>query len=280
MPQQLSQAEAERFGRDGVLFPVSVMERDEVDDRLRRLEEIESRMAGRLPPAMNLKSHLLVPWIWDLVHDPRIVDSVESLLGPDILCWGTSFFNKQAHSPDYVPWHQDATYWGLSAPVAVTAWVALTPSVPENGCMRVVPGTHSRQLAHADNLGAANMLARQEELVVAVDEDEAVDVVLEPGQMSLHHVLIVHGSKPNGSDLRRVGLAIRYIAGHVETVGDRNWAALVRGRDHGHFDLEQEPQGEFDPGAMARHAAILRRSMKVVFREARRDRSSRGAHPR
>lgn len=275
MAEVLSEAQVERFAQDGFVFPIPVMTPDEAGDRLRRLEAIEGGMAGRLPPAMNLKSHLLVPWLWDLVHDPRIVDPVERLLGSDILCWGTSFFNKQPNTADYVPWHQDATYWGLSAPRAVTAWVALTPSAPVNGCMRVVPGTHQHQLAHGDNFSDTNMLARQEEVLVEVDEREAVDVILAPGEMSLHDVLIVHGSNPNTSSQRRVGYAIRYIAGDLETVGERNWAALVRGRDHGHFELEERPESEFDPAAMRRHTAILRRSMKVIFRGARQTRASR-----
>src|SRR5690606_27237881 len=113
---------------------------------------------------------------------------------------------------------------------------------PESGCMRVVPGTHTTQLSHKDSFAETNMLSRGQEVQADVDEAEAVDVVLAPGQMSLHHVLLIHGSEPNRAQHRRVGLAIRYIAGHVsQTSGVRDTAAWVRGRDHGHFDLEQAP---------------------------------------
>jgi hypothetical protein len=267
MPQQLTETEVQAFTRDGILFPMPVFERDEIGDRLSRLETIETRMAGRLPPAMNVKSHLLIPWLWDMVHDPRIVERVASLLGPDILCWAAGFFSKAGASSDFVAWHQDTTYWGLSSSQALTAWIAFTPSNADNGCMRVVPGRHHRPLSHREHSAAANMLARQEELEEVVNENDAIDVVLAPGEMSLHDGLAVHGSRPNSSGSRRVGFAIRYIAGHLETVGHRSCATLVRGRDHGHFDLEQRPEGEFDAAALAHHGASLRRWMKLVFRD-------------
>ena len=94
----------------------------------------------------------------------------------------------------------------------VTAWVALSPSTPESGCMRVVPGTHKREVVpHQDTFGAQNMLSRGQEIAVEVDEDHAVDLVLQPGQMSLHHVKIFHGSRQNRAKDRRLGFAIRYL---------------------------------------------------------------------
>jgi non-haem Fe2+, alpha-ketoglutarate-dependent halogenase len=270
MPRQLRDAEVERFRRDGILFPIDAFPADEIAEQRRRLEAIEAREGGRLSRATNQKIHLLVPWLWDMVHDARVLDPVEDLLGPDLLCWGSGFFTKGAHDPDYVSWHQDATYWGLSSPDVVTAWVAFTPSVVENGCMRVVPGSHTKQLAHADSFAAGNMLSRGQEVAAKVDEKDAVDVVLKPGQMSLHHVLIIHGSEPNRADFRRAGYAIRYVAGHVrQVVGDRDSATLVRGRDHGHFDLEERPEGEFHPAAVARHTAILKRQEGILYAGAK-----------
>jgi ectoine hydroxylase-related dioxygenase (phytanoyl-CoA dioxygenase family) len=139
----------------------------------------------------------LLAWVNDIIRDPRVLDPVESLLGPDILCWASGFFAKQPGDGTFISWHQDATYWGLSSPDVVTAWIALTPSTPESGCMRVVPGTHRAQIAHRDTFAKKNLLSRGQEIAAAVDEREAVDVVLAPGQMSLHHVLIVHGSNPS-----------------------------------------------------------------------------------
>jgi hypothetical protein len=264
------------FHRDGVLFPLPAFGFDEIERVKRRLRTIGRARAGRLPPALNLKPHLLVPSLWDMVHDPRILDPVQSLLGPDLLCWGSSFFDKAPGAPEHVHWHQDATYWGLARPDAVTAWVAFTPSVVENGCLRVVPGSHARQLPHEDSFDPDNMLPGGEKLSVAVDDASAWDVQLLPGETSLHHLLTVHGSRPNLSNGSRTGFAIRYIAGDIASAtGERGSATLVRGRDHGTFDLEREPEGELHPDAVRRHASVLRQATRIVAAEVRRTRPLR-----
>ena len=97
-------------------------------------------------------------------------------------------------------WHQDGTYWGLSSPDVITAWIALTPSTPQSGCMKVVPGTHRSQVPHQDTFAADNLLSRGQEIAVQVNPADAVEIVLAPGEMSLHHVLIFHGSEPNRAD--------------------------------------------------------------------------------
>jgi hypothetical protein len=276
MLKRLDQNAVEKFGRDGVLFPVRGLGPEEAAEALTRLERIEAKRAGRLPPASNAKPHLLIPWAWDIVHDPRILDPIEDLLGPDILCFATSFIIKNAADERYVAWHQDATYWGLSAPKAVTSWIALTPSTAENGCVRFMPGSHRTPLAHDNTRDAKNLLGRRERLVGDIDEAEAVSAVLGPGEMSLHDVLIVHGSDPNRSTSRRVGFSIRYIPADLRNVGsDRNSATLVRGRNLGNFELEQRPEGEFHPAAVARHTAVLRRTMSTIFATAERKLGSR-----
>jgi non-haem Fe2+, alpha-ketoglutarate-dependent halogenase len=274
----LSTDDIARFRREGFLAPLPVMSQAEMAVRLGWLQQLEAKRSGRLPPAQNVKSHLLIPWLWDLVHEARILDPVEDLLGPDILCWGAGFFDKRPGEPHHVTWHQDATYWGLSAPDAVTAWVALTPSTSDNGCMRVSPRSHGAQLAHVDTHDRTNMLPGRETVLAEIDEASAVDIVLAPGEMSLHHLLLVHGSHPNRSDRRRCGLAIRYIPAHLTSRrGPRGTATLVRGRDRGNFDLEQAPEAAFDPMAMARYTPILRRWMRGVFDEMSRNLDQSGA---
>jgi non-haem Fe2+, alpha-ketoglutarate-dependent halogenase len=263
---KLSETESGRFDRDGVVFPIRMFGDAEAGDWLARLEQIEARRAGRLPPASNAKPHLLIPWLWDIVHDERLVDAMEDILGPDILCYGSSFIIKNPGDEQYVPWHQDATYWGLSAPKAATAWIALTPSTAENGCVRMMPGTHREQLAHGNTRDPKNMLGRREKILVDVDENAAVDVTLAPGEISLHHPLIIHGSNPNRSQMRRVGFAVRYIPAENRPAGKRaNTVTHVRGRDFGHYDLERKPEGEFHPAAVARHTEIVRRGWDTIF---------------
>lgn len=269
--KRLTGQQVERFERDGIVFPVRVYRPEEMALRMDRLREIETRRAGRLPPALNAKAHLLIPWLWDMVHEPAVVDAVEDLLGPDLLCWGTSFISKSGPDARHVTWHQDATHWHLTEPRAVTAWVAFTHSGRDNGCVRVIPGTHREPLPHRDSGDRFNMLGMREEVATAIEAERAVDVVLEAGEMSLHHPLVVHGSEPNRSSLRRTGFAIRYIPACVAQIpGFRNSATLVRGRDHGHFDLEAAPEGLFHPAALRRHAQVLRRGMEVIFGTRRR----------
>jgi len=264
--KRLSDAQRERYQHEGVLFPLRVLEEHQAAEALSRFAKIESERAGRLPPSLNAKPHLLIPWAWDIVHDTRILDAVEDLLGPDILCWASSFVVKNARDGRYVAWHQDATYWGLSSPDAVTAWIALTPSTKQNGCVRFLSGTHRTARPHIDTRDSMNLLGRRESVAEVIDETSAIDAELRPGEASLHDALILHGSQPNQTDGRRIGFSVRYIPASVRHVGPgRNSATLVRGRDHGGFDLEVEPEGEFHPAAMARHKDVFRRAMSTIF---------------
>jgi non-haem Fe2+, alpha-ketoglutarate-dependent halogenase len=268
MTKVLNANQIDAFAREGAVFPVPVMDTAEIADCYRRLRALEAEHAGRLSPYVNFKPYLLVPWLWELIHDARILDPVQTLVGPDILCWEASFFSKEPGGPERVSWHQDATYWGLSENHGLTAWVAFTESNRENGCMRVVPGTHDRPLRHVNVRDATNMLPIGEEAQAEIDPDTIVDVVLAPGEMSLHHPMLLHGSEANHSAARRVGFSIRYISARVCQRGERGTATLVRGRDHGHFDLERSPESEFAPAARERHRVLFRRFMGIVKAES------------
>ncbi|MEI7445105.1 MAG: phytanoyl-CoA dioxygenase family protein [Burkholderiales bacterium] len=268
----LTDAQVAAYTRDGIQFPIDVMSPAEAAALRTRYEAAERAHGGRMPPRINQKPHLLYPWLAELVRHPRILDAVEDVIGPDILCWSAGFFAKNAHDPSYVSWHQDGTYWGLSTPDVITAWFALTPSTLANGCMQVVPGTQRAQVEHVDTFAESNLLSRGQEIQVEVRPEEKVAVELRAGQMSLHHVLIFHGSDANESDDRRIGFAIRYIPTHVRQInGPRESATLVRGEDrYGHFDLEPAPEAEMHPDAVARHAAIVDRQLAILYAGAAR----------
>lgn len=267
----------DRYHERGYLAPLRALPAAEMAGCRQRLEQAEAARGGRIGAVHNIKIHLLLPWIWDLVHDPRIVDPVAALLGPDVLCWASGFFDKRPGEPHHVPWHQDATYWNLTEPQALTAWIAFTASGPENGGLRVIPGSHRAPLRHRDTGDRTNMLPGREEIAVEVDEADAVDIALAPGEMSLHHLLMVHGSRANPAGERRCGLAIRYIAGHLGRArGARGTATLVRGRDHGGFALEQAPEGPFHPAAAARYRDIVRLWTRSVFDEIGHSRTEGG----
>lgn len=267
MAASLSARQIAGYRRDGILFPFRVMSEAEAAAAMRRLAAAEAREGGKLGRRSNQRPHLLLPWLNDLVRHPAILDAVESLIGPDILCWYSGFFAKGPGDGAYTSWHQDSTYWGLSSPDVVTAWVALTPSTPESGCMQVILGTHTQdQVPHRERFDDANMLNRGQEIAVEVDRARAVDVILQPGEMSLHHVRLFHGSEPNRSPHRRVGYAIRYIPTYVSQIGARTTASLVRGVDRfGHFDAEPVPAADFDPAAVAFHADSLDRVNATLY---------------
>ncbi|HEX2135598.1 MAG TPA: phytanoyl-CoA dioxygenase family protein [Microvirga sp.] len=264
----LSEAEIRRYHEQGYLFPIRVLSAEAAAGYRRRLEGAEAE-SDEIKRLLRNKPHLLLTFLDELVRHPAVLDAVEGVIGPNIFCWASSFFTKEPRTTDFISWHQDLTYWGLEPADIVTAWIALSPSTPESGCMRVVAGTHTQEVvAHKDTFGEHNMLSRGQEIAVEVDEDHAVDVVLQPGEMSLHHVKLFHGSKPNRSADRRIGFAVRYLPTYVrQTVGEKDSALLVRGVDaYGHFEHETPPAADLDPAALAHHKAVCERQAQILFR--------------
>jgi non-heme Fe2+,alpha-ketoglutarate-dependent halogenase len=268
MPKFLSEAQIARYRDEGYLAPIRIMDEAAALALRAELEAVEARMGGPLRGDLRHKSHLLFPFLADLVRHKLLLDAIEDVLGPDLLCWTTNFFIKEATNPAFVSWHQDSTYWGLSAPEVATAWVALTPSNAANGAMAVIPGTHKLdQIPHRDTFDRHNLLTRGQEVAVAVDETKAVALILDPGEMSLHHVRLVHGSPPNPSGDRRIGFAIRYIPTHIRQLEGEDSASLVRGADRfHHFAPEPRPEREMAPEMMALHKQIAERSAQILYR--------------
>jgi ectoine hydroxylase-related dioxygenase (phytanoyl-CoA dioxygenase family) len=169
---------------------------------------------------------------------------------------------KEPHSDSFVPWHQDATYFGLAPFEHVTAWVALTDSTPENGCVQIIPGSHTTgQRPHFDQPDPKAMLSRGQTLADTIDESRSVDLALSAGEVSFHHTLAFHRSGINCSGHRRIGIGVSYIPTRVRHVGStRLSASLVRGVDtYGHFDHEPAPVADEDAAALCAHADALAR---------------------
>lgn len=268
MKNALSEDARRQYRDDGYYFPARAMSPEEAAGYRQKLESFEASQGGKITGRMLHKLHLLLTWMDDLVRHPAILDAVEDLLGPNILCWQTAFFIKEAKDAGFVTWHQDSTYWGLSETDVATAWLALSPSSLESGAMRVLPGTHKwDQLTHTDSIDEKNLLTRGQSIDADIDDSKAVDLVLAPGDFSLHHVRLVHASEPNKSADRRIGLAIRYIAPHVHQVTDvPDSALLVRGEDsYGHFEAEQSPASDMHPDAVALHTRITKQREGFLY---------------
>ena len=264
----LTDGAVQRYRETGYLAPIQVLSTAEAASLRYRLETFEAG-AGPLAGKLRQKSHLLFTWLNDLIRHEKILDAVEDVIGPDILCWGSSFFIKEARNPSFVSWHQDSTYWGLDPADVVTAWIAFSDSTPENGAMRVMPGTHKlSQIPHNDTFRPENLLSRGQEIMVDVDESKADTLTLKAGEMSLHHVRLIHGSDPNPSEDRRIGFAIRYVPTYVrQTAGPRDTAMLVRGVDtFKHFDYEPRPKADMDPQAVAFHHRVVEETNQILYR--------------
>lgn len=267
MPKMLSEDAVQQYEQDGYTFPIRAMSAGDALHYRKCLEVYERETGGPISSNMRRKTHLLFRWANELVRHPIIVDAVEDILGPDILCWASNFFIKEANTPDFVAWHQDATYWGLSSNDVVTAWIALTDAPVESGAMKFLPGSHSQAvLEHRDTFDDHNLLTRGQEIAVDVPDDEGVYVPLKAGEFSLHHVLLVHGSESNTTNDRRIGLAIRYIPTHVRQLKADDTAMLVRGLDvHNYFEHEPDPVHDLDEAALAAHAKAINANVKTLY---------------
>lgn len=243
MPTPLTAAQVREYGSSGFLHPIGVLDAREVA-RYRRGYEQVAAMLGGAPRAVEMSQiHRFYAWAWELARHTSVLDAVEAVLGPDILLWSCQVFPKQAHDPGFVTMHQDGTYWGLEGGEVTTAWVALSPSTRKSGCMRLVPASHRASiLPHQDTFARDNLLTRGQEVQAEFDEAEVVDLELQPGEMSLHHVRAIHGSHRNRSDHPRIGFVSRYMTPEVRPLRPGQAAVLVRGEDRcGNWDLLQAP---------------------------------------
>jgi hypothetical protein len=155
----------------------------------------------------------------DLARDPDIVELVSGVLGEDMILWGCHVFCKPAVEGYETPWHQDGHYWPIRPLATCTAWVALEPSTVENGCLRVIPRSHADKRLH-EHLHEDRTDLTLNQRMAEVDESVAVDIELQPGEMSLHDVYMIHGARANTSGKRRTGAALRYMP--ATSVFERN----------------------------------------------------------
>jgi ectoine hydroxylase-related dioxygenase (phytanoyl-CoA dioxygenase family) len=198
-----------------------------------------------------------------------VLDAVESIIGPNLMIWGADFFIKEPHSPTRVSMHQDLTYWGFGETSnQVTAWIALSPSTVESGCVDLVKGSHKNPiLPHTDTQAEDNILSRGQEVAVDVTDEDRTHIILAPGQMSLHHGLAIHGSNPNSSNERRIGYAIRYINPDAQQQSARReYAMLARGVDRSQAFIHYAPPTSlFSDTSLALYEEIKQMQSKVLM---------------
>lgn len=255
MPRRLTNEQIRTYNDQGFIAPVDLLTPVEVTDARSKLDAYEASTGGPLSGPHRTGGHLLWTWVDELMRHERLLDAVEDLIGPNILCWNSIFWIKEAGSPSYVGWHQDINYWGLDNDDLVNVWIALSPANEASGCMQVLPGSHRETFEHDETYAADNMLTRGQDLAIDIGDREVATMALAPGQMSMHNVRLAHGSGPNTTDDRRIGLSLQYIPTRTrQTLIEKDSAALVRGSDeYGHFEIAPRPRHDFDPETVAFH---------------------------
>ncbi len=268
MPKILTQGQVDQFWKDGCIFSDP---RDERAGRARNPRPARSiREENRWPvegrPAAQVAPALLV--LGDLVRHDKVVDAIEDLYGANILCWTSNFFIKEANNPAFVSWHQDSTYWGTRPPRCRDRVDRIHREQQGQRRDGVHAGhPHQRPRSRTGIRSRRTISSRGQEVAVDVDESQSVTIELKPGEMSLHHVRLVHGSPPNPSSDRRIGFAIRYIPTSVGQVAGEDSATLVRGvDDYHHFELEPRPASDMDPSFVALHRRITERNAQILYR--------------
>jgi non-heme Fe2+,alpha-ketoglutarate-dependent halogenase len=216
---------------EGYLFPIDIMNAAEVTLNRTHFDEL-MKLLGDRPGSDHFKQlHLYQSWVYKLVTHEKILDIVESILGPNLLVHSSSFFCKYPYSDGFIPWHQDGVYWGLNKQDLCSVWLAISDSRVENGCMRVIPKSHKTKLEHFEQEDDKILLSSGLTLSNGVAEDEIVNIELKAGQISLHNQNIAHSSENNKTDSYRMGFAIRYINTEFKQTLPHFDVVLARGKD-------------------------------------------------
>ena len=232
--RRLNTAEIEQFHELGFVKSLPLLD----ENGIKTLQADFMKMVESTPKEVDIYRvnnwHKANRWFYELTRTPAILDYVEDLLGPDFFHWGGSFFIKFPHDETVVPWHQDAKYWPLEPRTTVTVWLAVFDSDTDNGCMRVIPGSHRWGDLHHNDLAEAknwekqdthqNSSAAEKSNYVlwqkvdskAFDEETAVDLTMQAGELSLHDDDLIHGSPGNKSDRLRAGITLRYSPTNVK----------------------------------------------------------------
>jgi non-heme Fe2+,alpha-ketoglutarate-dependent halogenase len=232
----LSSNQLKQYEDEGFVSPINIFSKEKANEIRNEIELIEKEIPGELDNSGRYNAHLISPLLDEVTHHPKILDAVQSLIGEDILVCGTTLFIKNPHEKGFVSYHQDAKYIGLEPHNWVTAWIAITDSNEYNGCMRMWSGSHKDNLKEHDQMFNEGNLLTRGQTVNNVPREETTPLILEAGQMSLHHPTVVHGSDLNKSNDRRIGFVIQsYIGTNVRQILGKNSVQLARGIDNYNF---------------------------------------------
>ena len=272
MPKVLTKQQIEQYHDEGFISPVRVISENEALSIKNQLEQVEADFPDEINAQSRNNLHLSFAFLDALAHNTIIVDAMEDLIGPDIALWASVMFIKEPSSKQYVSWHQDATYMGLDSIDFPTPWIALSPSNRDTGCMTMISGSHHSEIQiHKDTFAENNILTRGQ-VIPEVDKSKAIDLILEPGEMSIHHGAIIHGSQPNNSDQRRIGFSLQsYVPPSIKQVVGRNIWTHIRGekrQDNDGIELDR-PKYNMDPITVEQRRVAEENLSKILYKGAK-----------
>jgi hypothetical protein len=252
MPEILTQAQLDAFDRDGFIAPVDGVSPEQARAALDRIEAFESETGQEASRAIRVRAVLVLRCLYDLVRSPRVIGALRDILGPNVGLYLSGVWSKMPGGSKFVSWHQDGAYYAFDRHSSVTAWLALTDSTEEKGCIKVIPGSHREPVhAHDETYDPDNLLSRGQS-IRDIDPDKAVSMPLRAGQFSIHHEMTVHGSTANLGSSRRLGISFSCISTDVRALEGPQSILLLSGENvPGHWALDPAPRFDFDPLSMA-----------------------------
>ena len=272
MPKVLTKEQIEQYHDEGFISPLRVISEADALSLKTQLEEVEAQYPEEINAESRNNLHLSFAFLDALAHNTTIVDAMEDLIGPDIALWASVMFIKEPSSKQYVSWHQDATYMGLDSVDFPTPWIALSPSNIETGCMTMISGSHKSEIRKHEDTYAENNILTRGQVIPNVDENKAVDLILRPGEMSIHHGAIIHGSQPNNSDQRRIGFSLQsYISPEIRQVVGRNIWTHIRGKARHDIDglTLERPKYNMDPITVSQRKIAEENLSDILYKGAK-----------
>ena len=276
MPRVLTKLQIEQYHDEGFISPIRVISEQEALSIKDELEQVEKEFPEEINSESRNNLHLSFAFLDALAHNKIIVDAIEDLIGPDISLWASVMFIKEPSSKQYVSWHQDATYMGLDSLDFPTPWIALSPSNIETGCMTMIAGSHKTKIQNHEDTFAENNILTRGQVIQDVDESKAVDLILQPGEMSIHHGAVIHGSQPNNSNQRRIGFSLQsYMPNNVKQIVGRNLWTHVRGQKRQDDDgmLLDRPRFNMDPNTVAQRKIANKNLSEILYKGAKEKRN-------
>ena len=276
MSKVLTKEQIEQYHDQGFISPIRVISEQEALSIKNELEQVEAEFPEEINAENRNNLHLSFAFLDKLAHNKIIVDAIEDLIGPNISLWASVMFIKEPSSKHYVSWHQDATYMGLDSMNFPTPWIALSPSNKETGCMTMISGSHKLKIQEHEDTFAENNILTRGQVIQNVDESRAVDLILEPGEMSIHHGAVIHGSQPNKGSQRRIGFSLQsYMPNDVSQVVGRNIWTHVRGQKREDKDglLLDRPRFNMDPTTVAQRKLANENLSSILYKGSKEKRN-------